>query len=106
MRGRALRTLGRGAWGLLLLQLAKGLLWAQCAMCRTGLMNSPEGQQWASGFNRGILFLLLVPFGITGGIAALIWRASRRKSCQELPRVERARAEAPRQAFTSSPASG
>jgi len=62
MRDGALRTLRRGAWGLLFLQLAEGLLWAQCAMCRNGLMNSPEGQKWVSGFNRGILFLLLFPF--------------------------------------------
>jgi len=106
MRGKTLRALRRGAWGILLLQLAEGLLWAQCAMCRTGLLNSPEGQQWASGFNRGILFLLLVPFGIVGGIAALIWRAFRRRSREGLPRVQRARAEAPQRAFTSSPASG
>ena len=34
---------------------------AQCAMCKTALLNSPEGQQMASGFNRGILFLLGAP---------------------------------------------
>jgi|GEM_PF-963798 hypothetical protein len=106
MRRRTFHRLRPGIWGVLLLGLAERVLWAQCAMCRTGLLNSPEGQQWASGFNRGILFLLAVPFVILGGIAALIWRAQRRRARIGLPQTTRMAAEAPEPALTSSRASG
>ncbi len=42
---------------------------AQCAMCRTAMLNSPEGQKLARGFNHGILLLLSVPFFVVGTIA-------------------------------------
>ncbi len=42
---------------------------AQCSMCRTAMLNSPEGQKLARGFNDGILFLLSVPFFVVGTIA-------------------------------------
>lgn len=48
---------------------------AQCAMCKTGLLNSPEGQQMARGFNRGIVFLLAAPLLVVGAIALLVLRA-------------------------------
>lgn len=38
------------------------VLLAQCPMCKTSLVSSPEGQQMASAFNTGILFLLGAPF--------------------------------------------
>lgn len=58
--------------------MAADLVWAQCAMCKTGLLNSPEGQKLASGFNAGILFLLSVPFLIVGTLILLILNAQRR----------------------------
>lgn len=61
---------GAGIAALLLPSLAS----AQCAACRSALVNSPEGQQLASGFNSGILFLLSAPFLITGVMALLIIR--------------------------------
>ena len=51
---------------------------AQCPMCRTALINSPEGQEMATGFNYGILFLLGTPFLVVGTIALLIFQAHRR----------------------------
>ena len=63
------------ALGLLSL-FADGLL-AQCAMCR-GALESPEGQQMAQAFNRGILLLLAAPFAVVGTISLLIYRAVRR----------------------------
>ncbi|MBI2822449.1 MAG: hypothetical protein HYX74_09510 [Acidobacteria bacterium] len=48
---------------------------AQCAMCRTALISSPEGQQMAASFNQGILFLLGAPFAVVAAIALLIYRA-------------------------------
>ncbi|MFQ5740842.1 MAG: hypothetical protein ACE5JX_17705 [Acidobacteriota bacterium] len=50
---------------------------AQCAMCRTALANSPEGERLASGFNNGILFLLGAPFLVVGVVAFLILKAHR-----------------------------
>ena len=48
-------------------------------MCRTGLLNSPEGQQLVAGFNNGILFLLAVPLVIFLSVLFLLWRASRNR---------------------------
>ena len=42
---------------------------AQCAMCRTALESSEQGQAIAEKFNAGILFLLGAPFSVVGGIA-------------------------------------
>lgn len=50
---------------------------AQCPMCKTGLVSSPEGQQMAEGFNLGILFLFCVPFVVIGTVTLLILRAHR-----------------------------
>jgi hypothetical protein len=50
---------------------------AQCAMCRTAL--DQEGGQVAAGFNRGILFLLAMPYLVFGSIAGS-WYWKRRKS--------------------------
>lgn len=49
--------------------------WAQCALCRTALTQSPEGQRMAAGFNAGIIFLFAAPFVIGGGIAVYLFRA-------------------------------
>ncbi len=56
------------------LLVATDIAFAQCAMCRTGLTNSPEGQKLANGFNIAILFLLSAPFVVVGTIAFLIFR--------------------------------
>lgn len=52
---------------------------AQCAMCVTALENSPEGKGMAASFNRGIVFLLFVPYGILGTVGVVLFRAHRRK---------------------------
>lgn len=46
---------------------------AQCAMCRTALTNSEQGQRWAQGINAGILLLLIAPFLIFGAIFLRIY---------------------------------
>ncbi len=66
----------------LLLTLAAALVYvetasAQCAMCRTAL--DQEGGRVAAGFNRGILFLLAMPYLVFGSIAGS-WYWKRRKS--------------------------
>jgi hypothetical protein len=52
---------------------------AQCAMCRTALTESPEGQQMAAGFNSAILFLLGAPYLVFGTLAGSLWISKRRK---------------------------
>jgi hypothetical protein len=53
--------------------------WGQCAMCRTALENSAEGQAVAQGFREGIVFLLAVPYAILGSIAFGLVRAFKRR---------------------------
>ena len=53
---------------------------AQCAMCRTALTQSPEGQQLAAGFNSAILFLLGAPYLVFGTLAGSLWISRRRKA--------------------------
>ena len=36
-------------------------LWAQCSMCRA-VLESEEGQQTAKGINKGILYLMAIPY--------------------------------------------
>ena len=56
---------------------------AQCAMCVTALENSPEGRGMAASFNRGILFLLAVPYAILGTVGVVVFRAHRRKQAAD-----------------------
>ena len=46
---------------------------AQCAMCRTAIESSPEGQAMAAGFNQAILFLLAAPILIVAGVSLALW---------------------------------
>ncbi len=45
---------------------------AQCAMCRAVLENE-EGQNAAKGINDGIVYLMLIPYILIGGIGYIIW---------------------------------
>ena len=67
----------------LLIIAVAGLLpvsaWAQgCAMCKTALEQSPEGQQLAKSFDYGILFLMGVPYAMFGTVGFVAFRAYRR----------------------------
>ena len=54
---------------------------AQCAMCRA-VIESEEGGEVAAGINNGILYLMIFPYVLVGGIAYVIYR-NRRKAKQE-----------------------
>lgn len=56
---------------------------AQCAMCVTALENSPEGKSMAASFNRGILFLLAVPYAILSTVGVIVFRAYRKKQAAD-----------------------
>lgn len=53
---------------------------AQCPMCKASVESSmKEGSRIAVGLNKGILYLLLMPYLFYGVIFLLWWRKSRRK---------------------------
>ena len=59
--------------------MLEGTGWSQCAMCRTALQSSPEGQAIAQGFRYGIIFLLAAPYAIMGGISYGLVKAYKKK---------------------------
>ena len=64
------------------------LLWtalpaeAQCAMCRA-VLESEDGGQAAKGINNGILYLMIFPYLLIGGIGYAIYRSRQRARNQE-----------------------
>jgi hypothetical protein len=78
------RSVVAGAVVLTMLVM-EGAGWSQCAMCRTALENSPEGQAVAEGFQYGILFLLAAPYAVLGGVGFGLFKAFRKKS-RPIPR--------------------
>lgn len=54
---------------------------AQCAMCRA-VLESEEGQTTAKGINNGIMYLMVLPYILVGGVGYLIYR-NKKKSRKE-----------------------
>jgi hypothetical protein len=54
---------------------------AQCAMCRA-VLESEEGGQAAKGINNGIVYLMIFPYLLIGGIGYVIYRS--RQKAKEL----------------------
>lgn len=46
---------------------------AQCAMCRA-VLESEEGQSTAKGINKGIIYLMAIPYLLVAGIGFVIYR--------------------------------
>lgn len=46
---------------------------AQCAMCRA-VLESEDGQSTAKGVNNGIVYLMVIPYVLIGGLAYFIYR--------------------------------
>lgn len=56
---------------------------AQCAMCRA-VLESEEGQSTAEGVNDGIMYLMLIPYILIGGIGfAIYWQFFRKKEIKK-----------------------
>lgn len=51
---------------------------AQCAMCRA-VLESEGSQAAAKGINDGILYLMVFPYLLIGGIGYFIYRSFKRK---------------------------
>lgn len=76
--------LRRGLWGLLLwisvLMAVPQPVSAQCPMCKTSLESNRKDDQKAvgKGLNKGILYLLAMPFLLVGTVGGLYWHRQRR----------------------------
>ena len=46
---------------------------AQCAMCRA-VLESEVGQETAKGVNNGIVYLMVIPYILIGGVAFFLYR--------------------------------
>lgn len=62
----------------LILMLIPSLAEAQCAMCRA-VLESEDSQAAAKGINDGILYLMIFPYILIGGIGYFIYRTLRSK---------------------------
>lgn len=51
---------------------------AQCAMCRA-VLESEDGQSAAEGVNDGIVYLMLIPYILVGGLGYFIYKALSKK---------------------------
>lgn len=79
-----------GLTALLLLAGSAGPAFAQCAMCKTFLTSSPEGQRIAREFNLGILVMLVAPYAIFGSFALFAFRSQiRQRLARFAPRLFR-----------------
>lgn len=62
---------------LILLLLVSITADAQCAMCRA-VLESEDGGTTAKGINNGIMYLMVFPYLLVGGIGYMVYR-SRKK---------------------------
>ena len=46
---------------------------AQCAMCRA-VLESEEGQKAAEGINDGIIYLMIIPYVLIGGLGFFVYK--------------------------------
>ena len=67
---------------LILLLLVCLPLDAQCAMCRA-VLESEEGGESAKGINNGIIYLMLFPYLLVGGIGYAIYRMRQKAKLDE-----------------------
>lgn len=88
MHNKRLKIIFLSAFFLLLASLYLPLS-AQCAMCRaTSESNYAAGGSDPNGLNAGILYMLMLPYLVVGGIALWWWR-NRKAANTEIPLPER-----------------
>ena len=58
--------------------LVPEMMHAQCSMCRA-VLESDVDQSAAKGINDGILYLMIFPYVLIGGIAYFIYRSLRNR---------------------------
>tara|TARA_R100001369_G_scaffold954_1_gene2986 strand:+ start:6752 stop:6985 length:234 start_codon:yes stop_codon:yes gene_type:complete len=64
------------------LMLVPSLADAQCAMCRA-VLESEGSEATAQGINDGIVYLMIFPYVLIGGIAFFIYRSFKNKDTAE-----------------------
>ncbi len=57
---------------------------AQCAMCRA-VLESEEGGAAAKGINNGIIYLMLFPYLLIGGVGYFIYRMRKKSKGERHP---------------------
>ena len=62
----------------LALFLVPGFAEAQCSMCRA-VLESEADQSTAKGINDGILYLMIFPYLLIGGVGYFIYRSRKNK---------------------------
>lgn len=67
---------------LVLFTLLPTLAEAQCAMCRA-VLESEGSESAAKGINDGIVYLMIFPYILIGGIGFFIYRSLRNKKTSE-----------------------
>ena len=69
---------------LALLLVTQGELLAQCPMCKMSAeQNLKDGGTAGKGLNKGILYMLTIPYMLVGGLGFLWWK-NRRKLSDEI----------------------
>ena len=63
---------------LVLLLLLPAFAEAQCSMCRA-VLESEADQSTAEGINDGILYLMIFPYLLIGGVGYFIYRSRKNK---------------------------
>ncbi|MCH4821933.1 hypothetical protein ML462_02005 [Gramella lutea] len=63
---------------LLVLMCLPDLANAQCSMCRA-VLESEADQSTAEGINEGILYLMIFPYLLIGGVGYFIYRSRKNK---------------------------
>jgi len=63
---------------LIIALLIPGIADAQCAMCRA-VLQSEANQSAAKGINDGILYLMVFPYLLVGGVGYFVYRSRRKK---------------------------
>lgn len=56
---------------------------AQCAMCRAVLENE-EGNATARGINNGIVYLMLFPYLLIGGVGYVIYKMRQKQNKEDI----------------------
>ena len=67
---------------LLLLLLVVTPAEAQCAMCRA-VLESEEGGGAAKGINNGIVYLMMIPYLLIGGVGYAIYRMRKKARAEQ-----------------------
>ena len=55
---------------------------AQCAMCRA-VIESEENGEMAKGINNGIIYLMVFPYILVGGIGYIMYRSRKKRKINQ-----------------------